>query len=192
MVASARPKARRRGARTRLRRPLRRQCDDRQITADTDLEWVAQGAPAATNATGEIDYGHIDPMTWGSGLYELQGYWGERRVRAPAARVVFEDSSLRAWGGLMVEGPMAASPIGAQRVRLVGYWRGPTALEWPDPKDFVDTTRAHRVRDLAQVSPDAAAVELSGVRPYPISNELAAKIAATPGAHPSSCRDGDQ
>ena len=131
-------------------------------------------------------------MTWGSGLYELQGYWGERRVRAPAARVVFEDSSLRAWGGLMVEGPMAASPIGAQRVRLVGYWRGPTALEWPDPKDFVDTTRAHRVRDLAQVSPDAAAVELSGVRPYPISNELAAKIAATPGAHPSSCRDGDQ
>jgi len=87
---------------------------------------------------------------------------------------------------------MAASPNGAQRVRLVGYWRGPTALEWLDPKDFVDTTRAHRVRDLAQVSPDAAAVELSGVRPYPISNELAAKIAATPGAHPSSCRDGDQ
>jgi len=106
VVASARPKARRRGARTRLRRPLRRQCDDRQITADTDtdLEWVAQGAPPATDATGEIDYGHIDPMTWGSGLYELQGYWGERRVRAPAARVVFEDSSLRAWGGLMVEG----------------------------------------------------------------------------------------
>jgi hypothetical protein len=33
----------------------------------TDLEWVAQGAPAATDATGEIDYGHIDSMTWDSG-----------------------------------------------------------------------------------------------------------------------------
>ncbi|MET9276031.1 hypothetical protein [Kribbella sp. NPDC003557] len=54
----------------------------------TDLEWVAQGAPSATDATGEIDYGHIDTMTWDSGLYELRGDWGEMRVRARTARVV--------------------------------------------------------------------------------------------------------
>ena len=46
------------------------------------------------------------------------------------------------------------------------------------------TAEMHRVQDLAQVSPDAAA-ELPDERPYPVSNELAAKIAATPGAHPS-------
>jgi hypothetical protein len=56
-----------------------------------DLEWTAQGAPPATDATGEIDYGHIDAMTWDSGLYELQGDWGEMRVRARTARVVLDD-----------------------------------------------------------------------------------------------------
>ena len=58
----------------------------------TDLEWVAQGGPPAIDATGEIDYGHIDTMTWDSGLYELQGDWGEMRVRARAARLVLDDS----------------------------------------------------------------------------------------------------
>ena len=45
------------------------------------------------------------------------------------------------------------------------------------------TTEMHRVRDLAQVSTSAAEAELPAERPYPIRDELAAKIAATPGAH---------
>ncbi|RZT07404.1 uncharacterized protein DUF4291 [Kribbella sp. VKM Ac-2569] len=45
------------------------------------------------------------------------------------------------------------------------------------------TAEMHRVRDLAQVSRSAAEAELPAERPYPISDELAVKIAASPGAH---------
>ena len=29
---------------------------------------------------------------------------------------------------------------GSRPLRLIGYWAGPGALNWPDPKDFVDPT----------------------------------------------------
>ncbi len=56
----------------------------------TDLEWTGQGAPPATDASGEIDYGHVDTMTWDAGLYELQGDWGAMRIWAKSARVLDE------------------------------------------------------------------------------------------------------
>lgn len=43
------------------------------------------------------------------------------------------------------------------------------------------TAEMHRVRDRAQVSRSAAEAELPVERPYPLSEELTAKIAATPG-----------
>lgn len=48
------------------------------------------------------------------------------------------------------------------------------------------TAEMHRVRDLAQVSRSAAEAELPLERPYPVGDELAARIAATPGAHSAS------
>lgn len=57
----------------------------------TGLEWTEQGAPPATDASGEIDYGHIDTMEWDAGLYELHGDWGAMRVWAKSARVVLDD-----------------------------------------------------------------------------------------------------
>jgi hypothetical protein len=56
----------------------------------TDLEWTGQGALPATDASGEIDYGHIDTMTWDAGLFELQGDWGTMRIWAKSARVVLD------------------------------------------------------------------------------------------------------
>lgn len=29
---------------------------------------------------------------------------------------------------------------GRSTLRLIGYWAGPTAPDWPDPRDFVDPT----------------------------------------------------
>jgi hypothetical protein len=46
------------------------------------------------------------------------------------------------------------------------------------------TAEMRQVRELAQTSTEAAEAELPAERPYPISDELAAKIAATPGVHP--------
>lgn len=59
----------------------------------TDLDWTGQGAMPATDATGEVDYGHIDALTWDSGLYELQGDWGAMRIWAKSARVVLDETS---------------------------------------------------------------------------------------------------
>ncbi|MEV6889402.1 DUF4291 domain-containing protein [Kribbella sp. NPDC051137] len=47
------------------------------------------------------------------------------------------------------------------------------------------TAEMQQVRDLARTSRDAAQAALPAERPYPISDELAARIAATPGAHPN-------
>ncbi len=45
------------------------------------------------------------------------------------------------------------------------------------------TAEMQRVRDLAKVSVEAAEAALPVERPYPISDEVAAHIGATPGAH---------
>jgi hypothetical protein len=46
------------------------------------LNWEDQGAPPATDASGEIDYGHIDDLRWDDDLFELEGDWGRMRVVA--------------------------------------------------------------------------------------------------------------
>ena len=66
---------------------------DLEFECVTDLEWTGQGALPATDATGEVDYGHIDTLTWDSGLYELQGDWGAMRIWAKSARVVLDETS---------------------------------------------------------------------------------------------------
>jgi hypothetical protein len=48
----------------------------------TDLEWTGQGRPPATDASGEIDYGQIDAMTWDVGQFELEGSWGAMNISA--------------------------------------------------------------------------------------------------------------
>jgi Domain of unknown function (DUF4291) len=47
------------------------------------------------------------------------------------------------------------------------------------------TAEMHRVRDLARESTSAAEAEVPVERPYPVSDELAARIAASAGAHPA-------
>ncbi len=56
----------------------------------TELEWIGQGAPPATDATGEIDYGHIDTMTLEDGVYALGGDWGSMKVRSTSAGVTID------------------------------------------------------------------------------------------------------
>jgi hypothetical protein len=56
--------------------------------------------------------------------------------------------------------------------------------EWISGLEDV-TAEMQRIRDLAQVSPEAAEAELPPERPYPVNDELAAQIAATRGAHPA-------
>ncbi|WP_427891566.1 hypothetical protein ACQHIV_03455 [Kribbella sp. GL6] len=47
------------------------------------------------------------------------------------------------------------------------------------------TAEMQHVRDVARTSRDAAEAALPEERPYAISHELAARIAATPGEHPN-------
>jgi hypothetical protein len=57
----------------------------RQVT------WVQRMAgPPAVDASGEIDYGHIDVFTWDESLFDLAGDWGH--VRVVAERPVVLDS----------------------------------------------------------------------------------------------------
>jgi hypothetical protein len=55
------------------------------------LEWEGQGAPPATDATGEADYGHVDLFEWEGDTYRLSGDFGELTVSGPAPRVALND-----------------------------------------------------------------------------------------------------
>lgn len=46
------------------------------------LEWNEQGLPPATDATGEIDYGHIDSFEWDEARFVLAGDWGRADLEA--------------------------------------------------------------------------------------------------------------
>jgi hypothetical protein len=52
------------------------------------LVWERQGAPAATDASGEIDFGHIDSFVWDENTFTLEGDWG--RMEVSASRVDVE------------------------------------------------------------------------------------------------------
>jgi len=49
------------------------------------LSWDEQGAPPATDAKGEEDFGHIDSFEWEKGRFVLQGDWG--RIDADAVEI---------------------------------------------------------------------------------------------------------
>lgn len=51
------------------------------------LAWEDQGARPATDATGEIDYGHIDGLRWDGETFELEGDWGRMSLEADSAEV---------------------------------------------------------------------------------------------------------
>jgi hypothetical protein len=46
------------------------------------LVWDEQGRRPATDASGEIDYGHIDSFEWDDGRFVLEGDWGRADVAA--------------------------------------------------------------------------------------------------------------
>jgi hypothetical protein len=49
------------------------------------LRWDGQGAPPALDASGEIDFGHIDSFEWEDDTFVLEGDWG--RLEANASEV---------------------------------------------------------------------------------------------------------
>lgn len=51
------------------------------------LVWEDQGARPATDATGEIDYGHIDDLRWDGATFELEGDWGRISLEAESVEV---------------------------------------------------------------------------------------------------------
>lgn len=51
------------------------------------LLWEDQGARPATDATGEVDYGHIDDLRWDGRTFELEGDWGRMSLEAGSIEV---------------------------------------------------------------------------------------------------------
>lgn len=51
------------------------------------LMWDHQGGPPATDATGAIDYGHVDDLRWEGGTFELEGDWGRMKIEAGSIEV---------------------------------------------------------------------------------------------------------
>jgi hypothetical protein len=58
-----------------------------RFTGVQRLVWVDQGAPPATDATGEVDYGNIDSFEWDEVGTRLQGSWGQIELRAARSEV---------------------------------------------------------------------------------------------------------
>jgi hypothetical protein len=56
----------------------------------TEVRWGGQGAPPATDASGAVDYGHIDSMRFEAGVFELEGDWGAMTVHAADARILLK------------------------------------------------------------------------------------------------------
>jgi hypothetical protein len=48
------------------------------------LLWEQQGAPPATDASGEIDFGHVDSFDWDGNNFRLEGDWDELRRKHPS------------------------------------------------------------------------------------------------------------
>jgi hypothetical protein len=47
-----------------------------RLTGVERLRWDGQGRPAALDASGEIDFGHVDSFEWENGRFVLAGDWG--------------------------------------------------------------------------------------------------------------------
>jgi hypothetical protein len=60
----------------------------------TELEWVEQGTPPAVDASGGVDYGHIDSMSRDGTSFELDGGWGRMRLCAETAMITLVGKAL--------------------------------------------------------------------------------------------------
>lgn len=49
--------------------------------------WSRQSLPPAIDASGEVDWGNIDALTWDDGRFDLEGDWGRMRLRAKTVRL---------------------------------------------------------------------------------------------------------
>jgi hypothetical protein len=55
------------------------------------LVWAEQGAPPATDARGEPDYGNIESLEWDEPRYVLAGDWGHMDVTAREVQIDLDD-----------------------------------------------------------------------------------------------------
>ncbi len=63
-----------------------------RIQAVTSLQWTEQGTPPARDATGELDYDHIDSFEWNPGCYRLEGEWGFMAVTGGDVQVTIDET----------------------------------------------------------------------------------------------------
>ena len=52
------------------------------------IEFERSRCPPAVDATGEIDYGHIDSFQWEGCRFELEGDWGSVRIEGDPPAVI--------------------------------------------------------------------------------------------------------
>jgi hypothetical protein len=55
------------------------------------LYWTGQGRPPAQDATGELDYGHIETFEWEPACYQFLGDWGYMQVTGGTVQVTIDD-----------------------------------------------------------------------------------------------------
>ena len=109
-----------------------------------------------------------------AGFHESEAVWKQSLVGAPA-RIQWDPEQTVT----MTPQPLVRSiQIGLSGEAVRRY-----VDEWIVGLEDV-TADMQRIRDLARESAGAAEARLPVERPYPISDELAAHIGATPGAHP--------
>ena len=54
-----------------------------------EVTWLERmTGPPAVDASGEIDYGHIDVFRWAGSTFDLQGEWGRVRVHGDPPVVI--------------------------------------------------------------------------------------------------------
>lgn len=56
----------------------------------TECAWTLQGGLPAIDASGELDYGHIDALEWEASNYALEGDWGQMNLIAGDTAVSFD------------------------------------------------------------------------------------------------------
>lgn len=58
-----------------------------------ELAWRGQGLAPARDASGELDYGHIDSFSWDGQRFELAGDWGTMVLSASRPILEVSDQS---------------------------------------------------------------------------------------------------
>jgi hypothetical protein len=53
------------------------------------LVWEGQGAAPAVDASGEVDFGHIDSLEWDERWYVVTGDWGRSKLPPVVWRSIF-------------------------------------------------------------------------------------------------------